>query len=158
VPVQEQNVVGQFGHQLRVVQQDVSPDLDASPVARSQFAQPQNMLQVDAPDADLGCQARRAPLPQVPGLVAAHVEPGRAEGGQHIAIHVVEQAVRVLVRHVERPADVRLGEPLVLRDAQDVVHVPEGLQVGLQFHLPFPGVGVQCQDVVPGEGPAPRPD
>jgi len=37
---------------------------------------------------------------------------------------------------------------LVLGDVQNVRTVPEGLQVGHQFHMALAGVGVQFQDVV----------
>ena len=158
VPVEQDDVVGQFADEFRVMEQDITPDLDAPSVAGGQFAHTQDVIEIDTPNADLVGQGFTGSLAQVVGFVAVHVEGGRGEGGQHVGVEFVQQCVSLLKGRAQCPEEFCLRQVLVLWDEKRVAGVTKRLQVGHQFDVASTAETVQFQHVLIAEGTAAGPN
>src|SRR5215211_7430862 len=73
-PFEHHGVFGQFGHQLGVLDDDVSPVVHRAAVALDEFVDPEHVVQVDAASTLLFDGPGAPAATHIPGLVAANVE------------------------------------------------------------------------------------
>ena len=156
-PLQRDDVARHFGHQLRVLHDDVAPELHGAAARLHLAVDLEQEIQVDTARAALLDRLFAAHLAQVDRLVAADVELPAAEMRQQLvedAAHELDAAGidGAQAERGRRNAPSGYHTHPALRPAagsgqgQPARHVAEGVLVGHQLDEALAAVGVERQD------------
>ncbi len=167
-PHQRDRVAGQLRDELRMMQDDVAPEVHGPPVPGHPLVHRAQEIQVNPPAAAFRTGRLAPALAQVHRLVAADVEAPAGEVRQQLVVQLVQQRQPARVERVEaeriRPplapglvAVGTLGQIAVAGMLQPALQVAEGVLVRRQFDSPRPAVRVQRAHLVAGQRAGLRP-
>src|SRR5829696_2500820 len=170
-PFENHGVSRQFRHQLRVLDDDISPEVHGATMTLDQVVDVQQVIEVDAACALLLDSPGAPATANVPGLVAADVELLAGEMRKQLGEQLSHELDAALVRWVQAegrhlpgmslPGQLEairtLGKVIVAWQLKPVVHVPERVLVRHKLHEPLATIGVEAEYVLAGHRARLRP-
>ena len=125
---------------------DIGPDHGALTVLPGDSLNSVDVLEIESTRAQFLVPLLRLPPAEIPGLVAVGIEPMRPKERQVFVVEISKKGQRSRMTRSDGPAAFGFRHGPICGQFEDMLHVPEGLKAGNEFHEALGRVGLERRE------------